>query len=333
MTNSEQQAETPAPHPESVYRAGLDGVVAARTRLSRVDGEAGQLTIAGYRVEDLALHATFEEALYLLWHDRRPTTTELDAFATDLAGRRSLPSITTAVLEAAALATARMRNSTAKAKSDPMDALRMAASTLSLGTSDDRMDQARTIIAALPTIVAAYASLVDGERPVDPNPNLGHAANFLYMLTGAVPDDAHARALDTYLVAVCDHGLNASTFAARVTIATESDMVSAVTGAIGALKGPLHGGAPGPALDMVFDILASRRAGESTSVAAERVIRAKLEAGERLMGFGHRIYKVRDPRADVLATAAAELYAGGDREFFEQAREVEQTTQHQQKEY
>jgi len=143
------------------------------------------------------------------------------------------------------------------------------------------------------------------------------------MLTGSSPSDAQVRALDAYLLTVCDHGLNASTFAARVIIATESDMVSAVTGAIGALKGPLHGGAPGPALDMVFEILDARTEGESVGAAADRVIRAKLEAGERLMGFGHRIYKVRDPRADVLGEAARKLYAVDDTGFYEAATEIE----------
>jgi citrate synthase len=138
------------------------------------------------------------------------------------------------------------------------------------------------------------------------------------MLTGSEPSEASSRGLETYLNTVVDHGLNASTFAARVIIATQSDMVSAVTGAIGALKGPLHGGAPGPALDMVFDI--------GTADKAEAYMRAKLERGERLMGFGHRIYKVRDPRADVLAQAAERMYAAaGDASLYRLAKHVERT--------
>jgi citrate synthase len=153
---------------------------------------------------------------------------------------------------------------------------------------------------------------------VAPDPDLGQAANYLYMLRGDEPGEESVRALETYLNAVVDHGMNASTFAARVIVSTRSDVVSAVVGAIGALKGPLHGGAPGPALDVVFEI------GESSR--AERVLREKLERGERLMGFGHRVYRVRDPRADVLAAAAERLYATeGDEKLYELALEVEET--------
>ena len=294
------------------YHAGLEGVVAARTRLSSVNGEAGELIIAGYPMGELAAHAEFEEVVYLLWNDRLPNSTELAKFKVELAKRRALPSITVDVLTEAA-----------RGQTSDMDALRMAVSTLSLSVGEDRQEQALTLVASIPTIVATYARLVDGRAPVNPRVDLGHAANFLYMLTGNVPDESRVRALNAYLVTVCDHGLNASTFAARVIIATESDMVSAVTGAVGALKGPLHGGAPGPALDMVFDIIASKAVGESVSTAAERAIRGKLASGERLMGFGHRIYKVRDPRADVLATASGDLYHGDDTGFYDAAREVE----------
>ena len=295
----------------SEYRAGLEGIVAAKTRLSRVDGEAGELVIGGFPVHVLAECASFEEVIYLLWNDALPDAGRLAEFRAELARRRALPPITLTVLEEAAAQMA-----------SPMDALRMAVSTLGMGVDEaDRKNQALALVAAMPSIVAAYARLVDGLAPIAPREDLGHAANFLYMLTGDEPDSA--RALDAYLITVCDHGLNASTFAARVIIATESDMVSAVTGAVGALKGPLHGGAPGPALDMVFDILASKVADESVRVAAERIIHAKLDAGERLMGFGHRIYKVRDPRADVLAKAAVDLYRSGDVEFYAAAVEVE----------
>src|SRR5215218_9769497 len=176
-----------------------------------------------------------------------------------------------------------------------MDALRMAAGTLSLEAHG-----APGIVAGLPTIVAAYWRLQHGQDPLAPRMDLDHAANFLYMLNGEVPDRERVRGLETYLNTVVDHGLNASTFTARVITSTGSDLVSAVVGALGALKGPLHGGAPGPALDMVFEIGDPSR--------AEAVLRQKIEAGERLMGFGHRIYKVRDPRADVLARAAERMY-------------------------
>ncbi|MDQ4001322.1 MAG: citrate synthase/methylcitrate synthase, partial [Actinomycetota bacterium] len=205
-----------------------------------------------------------------------------------------------------------------------MDALRMAAGTLSIGTPVDALTEdefygdALALVARFPTIVAAYWRMLNGKEPVVPDPELGHAANYLYMLTGEVPSDEFARALETYLNTVADHGLNASTFAARVIVSTRSDVVSAVVGAIGALKGPLHGGAPGPALDSVFEI------GEAGQ--AEPYLREKIERGERIMGFGHRVYKVRDPRADVLAAAAKRLYtSGGDVALYELALEVEKT--------
>jgi citrate synthase len=210
-------------------------------------------------------------------------------------------------------ATLALLDDAARRRVEPMDALRMAAGTL---TAPDDLAAARLLVGALPTIVASYARLLRGERPVAPREDLTLAANYLYMLTGAEPHAELVRGLDVYLTTVADHGLNASTFAARVITSTGSDFVSAVTGAVGALKGPLHGGAPGPALDMVFEI--------GTAARAESVLRAKLARGERLMGFGHRIYKVRDPRADVLAAAAARMFArGGDAQLYELARAVE----------
>jgi citrate synthase len=174
------------------------------------------------------------------------------------------------------------------------------------------------LVALAPTIVAAFWRLRQGAAPVEPRADLGHAANYLYMLTGELPDQEHVRGLETYLNTVVDHGLNASTFTARVITSTGSDLVSAVVGAIGALKGPLHGGAPGPALDMVFEIGDASR--------AESVLRAKLQRGEKLMGFGHRVYKVRDPRADVLAAAAERMFTrGGDMSLYTLARSVEAT--------
>ena len=291
----------------SVVQGGLEGVVAAATRLSAVDGLAGELIIGGFPLEELAPNATFEEAVYLLWHDRLPSPDELARFQQALAANRALPAAALPVLKDAAARHV-----------PPMDALRMATGMLEAGDSDDQISQATTILAQLPTIVAAYHRLVAGQQPVTPDPGLGQTANYLWMLTGTRPDGEQVRALETYLNTVIDHGLNASTFAARVIIATRSDLVSAVTGAIGALKGPLHGGAPGPALDMVFEIGSVER--------AEAVLRAKLAAGERLMGFGHRVYHVRDPRADVLATAATRLYTSGsaDLALYELAREVEQ---------
>ncbi len=284
--------------------AGLDGVVAARTRISGVDGEAGVLTLAGFPVEELAGRATFEEVVYLLRHDGLPDAEELAGFRAALAGRRALPAATLELLRAAA-----------SRGVSGMDALRMAADTLSLDTPED---PALDLVARFPVIVAAYHRLLRGEEPVPPDPGLGHAANYLYMLRGEVPGEGSVRALETYLGTVSDHGMNASTFAARVIVATRSDLVSAIVGAVGALKGPLHGGAPGPALDVVFEI--------GTAENAEPVLRERLRRGERLMGFGHRIYRVRDPRADVLAAAAEHLFTtDGDRDLYDLALAVEKT--------
>jgi citrate synthase len=291
-----------------IRNQGLEGVVAATTRLSSVDGEAGELLIAGFPVEELAPRATFEETTWLLWNGSLPTANELDAFRRRLAGRRALPAATLDLLRAAA-----------KRRVPAMDALRMATGTLSLieGAGDPQED-AITLVAAFPTIVAAYWRLLRGEEPLTPREDLGHAASFLYLLSGEEPPAERARGLETYLNTVSDHGLNASTFTARVIVSTRSDLISAVTGAVGALKGPLHGGAPGPALDMVFEI--------GTPERAEGLLREKLARGERLMGFGHRVYRVRDPRADVLAAAAERFYRnGGDVGLYELARSVEAT--------
>jgi citrate synthase len=279
---------------------GLDGVVAATTRLSEVDGERGELVIAGFPVGELAGRASFEEVTWLLWHGDLPDAGQLAGFRRDLAAARALPDATLALLRECAARTL-----------DTMDALRMAAGTLTM-VGDDPV----AIAARIPTIVAAYGRLRRGETPVAPRPDLGHTASYLYMLSGEAPDDERVRGLETYLNTVIDHGLNASTFTARVITSTGSDLVSAIVGAIGALKGPLHGGAPGPALDMVFEIGDASR--------AEAVLRQKIEAGERLMGFGHRVYKVRDPRADVLARAAERMFTrAGDMSLYALALSVE----------
>ena len=281
---------------------GLDRVVAAETHLSHVDGERGELIVAGFPVGELAPRATFEQTTWVLWNGDLPSAGELERFRAALAAERTLPDGADALLRACA-----------RAALDPMDALRLAAGTISMSSGTPE-----AIVGRMPTIVAAYWRLRRGEQPIPPRPDLGHAGNFLYMLSGEAPDPERTRALETYLNTVVDHGLNASTFTCRVITSTGSDLVSAIVGAIGALKGPLHGGAPGPALDMVFEI------GEASR--AEAVLRAKLAAGEKLMGFGHRVYRVRDPRADVLAAAAERLFArAGDKRLYALARHVEAT--------
>ena len=299
---------TAAPSPR-----GLDGVVAARTRLSHVDGLAGELIIGGYELKELAGRVSFEEAGHLLWRGALPGREELGEWRRELAVLRALPEETMRVVRAAA-------------KAAPIDALRMACATLSLDLADADsiapaadLAAAKMLTARFPTIVAAHARLSAGQEPIPPRADLSRAANFLYMVHGKEPDPIAAWALDTYWVAVIDHGMNASTFAARVIASTRSDMVSAVTGAIGALKGPLHGGAPGPVLDMLSGIRSADR--------AEAWVRNELGAGRRIMGFGHRVYKVRDPRAEVLRKVADEMSAAHleDRKLFDLARAVEET--------
>lgn len=292
---------------------GLDGVVAARTRLSHVDGLVGELIIGGYELKALAGRVSFEAAAHLLWCGALPSAEELGQLRRELAALRAVPDGTMQVVRTAAQA-------------PPVDALRMACATLSLDlrAPDDispaaDLAAAKRLTARFPTIVAAHARITQGQEPIAPRGELSHAANFLYMLHGTEPDPIAARALDTYWVTVIDHGMNASTFAARVIASTRSDMVSAVTGAIGALKGPLHGGAPGPVLNMLVDIGSAER--------AEAWVRNELQAGRRIMGFGHRVYKVRDPRADVLS-GVVDLMAKArleDARLFALARSVEQT--------
>jgi citrate synthase len=292
---------------------GLDGVVVAETRLSHVDGLGGKLIIGGYELEELAGRVSFEEAAHLLWRGALPDDGELAALRRELAALRAAPEATLRVVRAAAGA-------------PPIDALRMACATLSLDLSDpDAISPAADLAAAkmltarFPTLVAAHARLAQGKEPIAPRSDLSRAANFLYMVHGKEPDPIAARALDTYWVTVIDHGMNASTFASRVIASTRSDMVSALTGGIGALKGPLHGGAPGPVLDMLVEIGSADR--------AEAWLRNELTAGRRIMGFGHRVYKVRDPRALVLSQVADELSAAHleDRKLFDLARAVERT--------
>jgi citrate synthase len=284
----------------AMVNSGLDGIVAATTALSHVDGERGELVIGGYDIGELAEDATFEETTWLLWHGELPSAAQLETFRAALASRRALPQASLALLRECA-----------RVGADPMDTLRIVAGAISLGSDD-----AEQIVAQFPTIVAAWWRLRRGQEPLEPRTDLAHAANFLYMLSGDLPDAERVRGLETYLNTVVDHGLNASTFTARVITSTGADLVSAVVGAVGALKGPLHGGAPGPALDMVFEIGDASR--------AEAFLRRKIEAGEKLMGFGHRVYKVRDPRADVLARAAERLYTrAGDMSLYSLARAVE----------
>ncbi len=285
---------------------GLDGITVAETRLSDIDGEAGTLHIGGFPVDELATSATFEETVFLLFEDRLPSADELDAFRADLAARREIGEDVHAILRQAA-----------SEEVPAMDALRMgvAAASLDAGDTERPREAARRVVAVFPTIVAAYWRYRQNEEPVAPREDLRHAANYLWMVSGTEPTDAAVRGVETYLNTVVDHGLNASTFTARTVVSTESDLVSAATAAVGTLKGPLHGGAPGPVLEMLEAV--------HESGDPEEFVRERLDAGERLMGFGHRVYSVRDPRAAVLATAAEQFYDDGD-DFFETVRRFEE---------
>ncbi|MDE2040338.1 MAG: citrate synthase/methylcitrate synthase [Elusimicrobia bacterium] len=293
--------------------AGLQGVVATETKLSMVDGQAGQLVIGGYDVGEIAGKVSFEEACMLLWRGVLPGKEEVPGIRKELATLRALRPETLEIIKTA-------RNA------PPIDALRMACATLSLDVSNPNdispagdLAMAKRLAARFPTVVAAHARMRQGLEPIAPRPELGLAENFLYMVFGEKPHPSAAKALDTYWVTVIDHGMNASTFTARVIASTRSDMVSAVTGAVGALKGPLHGGAPGPVLDMLVDI--------KTADRAEAWLRKELEEGRRVMGFGHRVYKVRDPRAEVLSRTAEEMAEADlhNRKLYDLARSVEKT--------
>jgi len=280
---------------------GLESITVAATELSHVDGERGLLVLRGAHVERLAPEATFEDVAHLLWHGALPNAQERAEMAARMyAGRarafERLPDFR------AALATP-----------DAMDALRGATAQL---TERDSADLPGLLCGALPVFAAAHTRLRDGQQPIAPQPKHSQAADYLAMTFGDEPAAARVRALDTYLVTVSDHGLNASTFAARVVTSTASDSVSAVVAAIGALKGRLHGGAPGEVLEMLDAIGVKDR--------AETWLCARLDRGERIMGMGHRIYRVRDPRADVLEGAIRRLATQlGSSSRFELARSVE----------
>ncbi|MDP9002745.1 MAG: citrate synthase [Myxococcota bacterium] len=253
------------------HDTGLEGVVVADTRLSDVDGQRGKLVIADQDVEVLAGARPFEEVCALLWGATRD----------EVAGR---------IGQARAEAFNRLPClGDALDRGSGMDALR--AGLAHANTSGDALTDATSVVGAAAVIVSAWLRTRARAAPISPDSTRGHSEDFLRMALGAQPAPQRSRALDTYLVTVCDHGMNASTFTARVVASTGSDMISAVVAAVGALKGPLHGGAPGPVLDMLDAI--------GTPEKARAWLEGELHAGRRIMGMGHRIYRVRDPRAAV----------------------------------
>jgi citrate synthase len=291
--------------------SGLDDVVAADTAISDVDGERGRLVIAGSDVEKLALSCDFETAVAkVLSAGGLPTALDLGDPKTSV-DMRNGTDMRSALARARGAAWEWLpRIGDALDAPDGMDALRGALAHLR-ATGDDSVD-ALTAIGAAPVFVAAWNRKRSGAAPIAPNAVLGHAADYLRMSLGKTPKEEAVRALDAYLVTVIDHGMNASTFTARVVTSTASDLISATVAAVGALKGPLHGGAPGPVLDMLDAV------GEPAR--AEAWLLGELGAGRRIMGMGHRIYRVRDPRAAVLEQAVKPLAS----QRLELARAVEQ---------
>ena len=290
---------------------GLEGVVATTSRICLVDGQEGRLLYQGYDIHDLAEHATFEEVAYLLWHGDLPTRAQLDTLNRDLRASRSLPAPVLEMLR------------TFPRDALPMDILRTAVSALGVYDPDARdnsqpanVRKSIRLTAQMATIVAAIDRLRNGKPVVAPDPALSHAADFLSMLWGTRPDPTSVRAVEIVLILHADHELNASTFAARVTAATLADVHSAITSAIGTLKGPLHGGANEAVMRMLLQIGDPARA---VSAVAEM-----LAAKKKIPGFGHRVYKTEDPRATHLRRMSEELGTRrGERKWFDMSRAIE----------
>jgi len=295
---------------------GLEGVPVAESALSSIDGAAGRLVYRGYDIAELAREASYEEVLYLLWYGELPTREELAAFETRLTEERAVnPGVYDALRELA------------DAGERPMAALRTAVSMLSAndpaepapGDTEALLEQGRRITAKVPTVLAAYDRIRRGEEPVEPDPELGYAANFLYMLTGETPDGVSAETFDQALILHADHGLNASTFTAIVIASTLADAYSAVTGGVAALSGALHGGANQDVMEVLLEIR------ESEKGPIEFVDDA-LEAEDwRVPGWGHRVYDVKDPRAEILEARLGELAAAsGDDTWERYTSEIEE---------
>ncbi|MBV8163926.1 MAG: citrate synthase [Candidatus Eremiobacteraeota bacterium] len=286
MTTATSNTQPQAP-------SGLRGVVVGDTKISYVDGERGELVYRGIDIHDLANNATFEEVAYLLWFGALPSAANLAAFSADLGKRRALPDRLIKIL--------REIPDTAT----PMDVLRTTVSAMALFdrnakdiSAEANLEKAKLLTAVFPTILASFYRLSEGDEPLPPKPELSTAANFLYMFTGKEADPQAARLLDAALVLHADHGMNASTFASMVTAATLADMYGAITSAVATLKGPLHGGANEGVIANLMEI--------GTPDAIEGWVAAKLAKHEKIMGFGHAVYKTNDPRALDLKRIAKE---------------------------
>jgi citrate synthase len=292
--------------------AGLEGVVATSSSICFIDGEEGVLSYHGFNIHTLAENATFEEVIYLLWQGKLPNESELKKLKSELASGRELPEEVNAFLKSVP-------------KGTPMDVLRTAVSMLgvfdpgAIQLSDEaNRKRAAKLVAQIATIVTSFDRLRNGKDIIPGDPNLGHAANFLYTLTGKRPDDVMEKVFDVALTLHADHELNASTFAGRVTAATLSDIYSAVTSAIGALKGPLHGGAN----EAVIRMLLTTKSKED----AVSKVRSDLQNKVKVPGFGHRVYRVLDPRAVHLRKLSEELgKRTGHEDLYRKSAEVEKT--------
>jgi citrate synthase len=270
-------------------RGGLEEVIAGTSAVSEVDGERGGLSFRGYSIADVVAHLGYEGTVELLWTGTPPAQDPPAPLVAELAARRALPAAAHAIVDALPPST------------DPMDAIRMGLSALGSYPYPPTRSQGVGIVAAAPTVLARFHRRRSGLEPVAPRADLGHVANFLYMLEGKAPEPRRVYALESYCIIVADHGMNASTFALRVVLSTQSDLLSACAAAVGALKGPLHGGAPSKAVEMLDAI--------GRAENAESWIRDALARKQRLMGFGHRAYKVEDPRAVLLRQIAQRVAA------------------------
>jgi citrate synthase len=300
-------------NPDVEIKRGLEGVVFTETYLSAIDGLAGVLSYCGYDILDLAPSASYEETAFLLWYQRLPAASELEMLSDWLRANRRLPKVVWGIMHSL------------PDQATPMEALRTIASTLSMfdhacvhaEEGGSSLCRSVSLTAKLPTIVASFDRLRRDLPPIEPRSDLSHAANFLYMLSGREPDPKAAEALDTYFVLLADHGMNASTFSARVTASTLGDVYSAIVTALGTLKGPLHGGASQASMEQLLEI------GSEDNVDAW--FEAKMAAKQRLFGFGHRVYKAEDPRATVLRGLARKAAEGtGNIQWFDIAARLEE---------
>ncbi|HWW89100.1 MAG TPA: citrate synthase [Vicinamibacterales bacterium] len=295
-------------------KAGLEDIVATSSAICYLDGDRGVLAYCGYDIHDLAQQATFEEVCYLLWHRRLPTRAELGDLQSQLVAARPLPeSILRLIRMLPASAGSESGGSRPGAAPLSMDLLRTLTSALSHYDSDsaDSSSQANyrkavRLTAQMGSLVAALGRTEAGAAPIQPDPVLGHAANFLYMLTGERPSGLATRAFDIALILHADHELNASTFAARVAAATLTDMHSAIVAAIGTLKGPLHGGANADVMQLLIQIGGDPPVDPGAG-KVEEAVRAKLARKEKIPGFGHRVYRTEDPRATHLRQMSRDL--------------------------